>query len=92
VPTIDDAYRRYYGLRMAVVLFVTIFATAVVAGVIIHYAWGAIGLIPAEGKAGGTAPKGYTTILNAVFTVVFLAQVYVTFFETEAEETGAHAH
>ena len=36
VPTITDAYRRYYGMRMAAVLFVTIFIAAVIAGILIH--------------------------------------------------------
>lgn len=77
VPTIDDAYRRYYGLRMAGVLFVSIFITAVLSGVVIHYLWSGIGLIPGQGEVIGTAPGGYTVYLNAVFTVVFLGQVYI---------------
>jgi len=80
VPTIDDAYRRYYGLRMAAVLFVSIFATAVVSGVFIHYAWSGLGLIPAQGTPGGTAPSGYTTYLNAAFTLVFFGQLYVGYW------------
>lgn len=93
VPTIDDAYRRYYGLRMAAVLFVSIFVTAVVAGVFIHYLWGAIGLIPPQGEAGGTAPSGYTTYLNAVFTVVFGVEAWLTFGGGESEESSPeHDH
>lgn len=87
VPTIDDAYRRYYGARLATVLFITIFLTAVVSGVIIHYVWGAIGLIP-QGKTGGTAPKRYTTVLNTVFTFVFATQVYITFFSGEEKQNN----
>jgi len=82
VPTIDDAYRRYYGLRMAAVLFVSVFTTAVVSGVVIHYLWGGLGLIPPQGEAGGTAPSGYTLYLNAVFTLLFLGQVYVGHWRT----------
>ncbi|MFB6302358.1 MAG: permease [Haloferacaceae archaeon] len=89
VPTIDDAYRRYYGLRMAAVLFVSIFVTAVVAGVVIHYLWSALGLIP-TGETGGTAPSGYTTPLNAAFTLVFLAQVYVGYWRDEADDLEEH--
>jgi hypothetical protein len=29
------------------------------------------------GEVGGTAPSGYTTYLNAAFTLLFLGQVYV---------------
>ncbi len=86
VPTIDDAYRRYYGLRMAAVLFVSIFVAAIVSGVVIHYLWGAVGLIPPQGEAGGTAPSGYTLYLNAAFTVVFLGQLFVGQFATESRE------
>ncbi len=79
VPTIDDAYRRYYGLRMATVLFVSIFVTAVISGVFIHYLWSGIGLIPPQGEAGGTAPGGYTLYLNAAFSLVFLGEVWVSY-------------
>jgi hypothetical protein len=86
VPTIDDAYRRYYGLRMAAVLFVSIFITAVISGVVIHYLWGGLGLIPPQGEAGGTAPAGYTTYLNALFTLLFLGQVYVGYWTAQGDE------
>jgi uncharacterized membrane protein YraQ (UPF0718 family) len=90
VPTIDDAYRRYYGLRMAAVLFVSIFVTAVVSGVVIHYVWHGIGLVPPQGEAGGTAPSGYTKYLNAAFTLVLLAQLYLMYgAESGGEDEGA---
>ncbi|WP_353634896.1 permease [Halobacterium sp. NMX12-1] len=93
VPTITDAYRRYYGLRMAAVLFVGIFVTAVVSGVAIHYAWHGLGLVPAQGEAGGTAPSGYTTYLNAAFTLVFLAELYLMYGASADEDAErAHAH
>jgi uncharacterized membrane protein YraQ (UPF0718 family) len=93
VPTITDAYRRYYGLRMAAVLFVSIFATAVVAGVTIHYLWHGLGLVPPQGEAGGTAPSGYTTYLNAAFAAVFLAQLYLMYGTGGTDESEAtHAH
>jgi uncharacterized membrane protein YraQ (UPF0718 family) len=92
VPTIDDAYRRYYGLRIAAVLFVSIFVSAVIAGVAIHYAWSGLGLIPPQGEAGGTAPSGYTRYLNAAFTLVLLAQVYVGYWADAADDVDEHAH
>ncbi|AFK21043.1 permease (plasmid) [Haloferax mediterranei ATCC 33500] len=91
VPTIDDAYRRYYGLRLAGVLFVSIFVTAVIVGVIIHFLWGSLGLIPPQGQAGGTAPRGYTTWLNAGFTVVFAIQAYLM-YGSRSGEVPAHEH
>jgi uncharacterized membrane protein YraQ (UPF0718 family) len=90
VPTIDDAYRRYYGLRMAVVLFVSIFVTAVISGVVIHYVWSGIGLVPPQGEAGGTAPEGYTMYLNALFTLLFLGQVYVGWGAHDDEASDSH--
>ncbi|WP_251343233.1 permease [Haloplanus halophilus] len=92
VPTITDAYRRYYGLRMAAVLFVSIFVTAVVSGVAVHYLWAGIGLIPPAGEAGGTAPSGYTTYLNAAFTFLFLGQVYVGQVSDAGEADDAAEH
>jgi hypothetical protein len=77
VPTIVDAYRRYYGWRMAVTLFVTVFVAAVVTGVAIHYLWAAVGFMPEAGSLGGTAPKGYALYLNALFTPLFMVQVWV---------------
>jgi uncharacterized membrane protein YraQ (UPF0718 family) len=86
VPTIDDAYRRYYGLRMAAVLFVSIFVTSVVSGVFIHYLWSGVGLVPAQGELGGTAPSGYTAYLNAVFTLLFVGQIYVGYWSERGEK------
>lgn len=95
VPTIDDAYWRYYGLRMAAVLFVSIFVTAVVSGVFIHYLWGALELVPLQGEAGGTAPSGYTLYLNAAFTLLFLGQVALGLLgggaDVDAEPHDHHA-
>jgi hypothetical protein len=82
VPTITDAYRRYYGLRMALVLFSTIFISAVIAGVIIHYIWSGLGLVPPPGELGGVAPSGYTLYLNIFFSLLFLAQLAVRFVNT----------
>lgn len=92
VPTIDDAYRRYYGLRMAAVLFVSIFVTAAVSGVVIHYVWHGIGLVPAQGEVGGTAPSGYTMYLNAAFTVVLLAELYLAFGVSASDDESAAEH
>lgn len=79
VPNIVDAYRRYYGLRLALTLFVGIFVTAALSGVIIHYVWGWLGLVPPPQTLGGTAPSGYTVYLNVIFTALFLFQLYVAF-------------
>ena len=79
VPTITDAYRRYYGLRLAAVLFLAILVTAVIAGILIHYIWNGLGLVPPQGELGGVAPSGYTLYLNIFFTLLFLAQLAARF-------------
>lgn len=91
VPHIVNMYRKFYGARMAAVLFGSIFSLAALSGVLIHFAWAGLGLIPQQGQVGGTAPEGYTLVLNVVLTVVFAAQVYVTFFEDVAGEAVARA-
>jgi hypothetical protein len=76
---------------MAAVLFVSIFITAVISGVVIHYLWGGLGLIPPQGEAGGTAPSGYTLYLNAAFTILFLGQVYIGYWGIQgSEESDDH--
>ncbi|MFC5366039.1 permease [Salinirubrum litoreum] len=75
IPPIVNAYRRYYGSRMAAVLFLSMAAAAIVAGVTVHYVFDFLQLIPAQGQAGGTAPEGYTLVGNLLATPVFLLQV-----------------
>jgi hypothetical protein len=79
IPPLVRTYRRYYGTRMAAVLFGSLFVAAVVAGVAAHYLLGGLGIVPPRTEVGGTLSGGYTTTLNLVLTPVFLAQVYVTY-------------
>ena len=75
IPPIVNAYRRYYGSRMAAVLFLSMAAAAIVAGVTVHYVFDFLHLIPAPGQAGGTAPAGYTLVGNLLATPLFVLQV-----------------
>ncbi|WP_135852236.1 permease [Halorussus salinus] len=77
IPQLVRTYRRYYGSRMAAVMFGATALAAVVAGVAVHYLFDFSGLIPAQGATGGaTGPgAGYTLALNLLFTPLFLAQV-----------------
>lgn len=73
-PTVD-AYRRYYGWFIAFVLFGVLSISAVLSGIIMHYVWGGLGLIPAAGQLGGRLPYTYIHYLNGVFTILFAAQL-----------------
>lgn len=90
VPNIVDAYRRYYGWRLALTLFGSIFATSVLAGFIIHYVWGWLGLVPPPATLGGTAPSGYTLYLNITFTVLFLGQLAVSWQPAGSDSDAGH--
>ncbi|RBI60650.1 permease [halophilic archaeon] len=79
IPPLVNAYRRYYGDRAAAVLFVAMFVASVVAGVTVHYLFAGLGLVPPQGQVGGTAPEGYTLVLNLLLTPLFVGQVYVTY-------------
>ncbi|WP_435079509.1 permease [Halococcus sp. AFM35] len=79
IPPLVDAYRRYYGLRMAAAMVGSMFLAAVAAGVSVHYLFDGLALIPPTGEAGGTPPETYIVVLNIVFTPVFLVEVYVAY-------------
>jgi uncharacterized membrane protein YraQ (UPF0718 family) len=79
IPPIVNSYRRYYGNRIAAVMFGAMFLASVVAGVVVHYLFGGLGLIPPQGTVVGTAPDSYTLILNLLFTPLFLVQVVVAY-------------
>lgn len=79
IPPLVNAYRRYYGDRIAAVLFVAMFIASVVAGVTVHYVFAGLNLVPPQGQVGGTAPEGYTLVLNLLLTPVFVGQVYVAY-------------
>ena len=77
-------YRKYYGTRMMLVLLGIFYATMVIAGYIVEFLFGGLGLIPAE-RAAKVAEQGiqwnYTTILNIVF-LLLAAALLVRFFRS----------
>ncbi|GGL61689.1 permease [Halocalculus aciditolerans] len=89
IPPLLNTYRKYYGTRMAGVIFVTFGFASVVAGVAMHYLFAGLGMMPAQGQVGGTAPEGYTLWLNLLFTIVFVAQAYVAWGEDKVNEIAA---
>jgi uncharacterized membrane protein YraQ (UPF0718 family) len=79
-----NIYRKYYGARMATFLLVTFFTAMAVAGYIVEFAFGGLGLIPDQADA--TIPEegitwNYTTWLNIVF-LLLAASLLVRFWRT----------
>ena len=71
-------YRKYYGTAMMLVLLGIFYATMVLAGYLIEFLFGGLGLIPAE-RTADIGEQGiswnYTTILNIIFLVLAAALV-----------------
>ncbi len=65
-----DIYRRYYGLKVAALLFALFYAAMALAGYVVELVFGAAGLVPTA-RAAMVADQGfswnYTTWLNLVF-------------------------
>ena len=77
-------YRKYYGTRMMLVLTGLFYATMVLAGYIVEFAFSALGLVPAARTAqvGVTGISwNYTTYLNIVF-IILAAALVVRFFRS----------
>jgi uncharacterized membrane protein YraQ (UPF0718 family) len=75
------SYRRYYGMRMALVLLGTFYAAMVGAGYLVELIFGVTGLIPGQ-RSATVMQEGiswnYTTWLNIIFLI--LAAVLVVRF------------
>jgi uncharacterized membrane protein YraQ (UPF0718 family) len=79
VLPIVNIYRKYYGLRMAMLLFVLFYAAMAGAGYIVELAFGVLGLVPGERRmqilqSGVT--WNYTTVLNIVALAVSAVLVW----------------
>jgi uncharacterized protein len=81
-------YRKYYGTRMMLVLLGIFYATMVIAGYIVEFLFGGLGLIPAE-RAAHVTDQGvqwnYTTVLNIIF-LLLAAALLVRFFRSGGRE------
>jgi uncharacterized membrane protein YraQ (UPF0718 family) len=84
VLPILNIYRKYYGMKMAIFLFVTFFVAMVLAGFAVELLFNAVGLIP-EVRDAKVIEAGvewnYTTVLNIVFLLVG-AVLTLRFFRT----------
>jgi uncharacterized protein len=68
-----NIYRKYYGLRMAGLLFVTFYAAMAAAALVVELIFGALGLIPAQRNArvvDASITWDYTTWLNIAFLIL----------------------
>ena len=70
VLPILDIYRKYYGWRMAGFLLASFYVSMVVAGLIVEFVFGGLGLVPDERDAKvveASVTLNYTTVLNVIF-------------------------
>jgi uncharacterized membrane protein YraQ (UPF0718 family) len=77
-------YRKYYGTRMMLTILGIFYATMVVAGYIVEFTFGGLGLIPAsrDAKVADVGVQwNYTTVLNIVF-LLLAAALLVRFFRS----------
>ncbi|MGM9442329.1 permease [Streptomyces murinus] len=79
-----NIYRKYYGPRMAGFLFATFFAAIAVAGYVVEFLFGGLGLIPDQATA--RLPEegirwNYTTWLNIAF-LLLAASLAIRFLRT----------
>ena len=77
-------YRKYYGTRMMLTILGIFYVAMVLAGYAVEFAFGGLGLIPAE-RTARVAETGitwnYTTILNIVF-LLLAAALLIRFFRS----------
>jgi hypothetical protein len=73
-------YRRYYGTRMALILFATFYGAMVAAGYVIEFVFGPLGLIPSGPRHARTGEVAitfnYTSVLNIVFLLLAVALLW----------------
>jgi uncharacterized membrane protein YraQ (UPF0718 family) len=83
-----NIYRKYYGARMALYLLGTFYAAMVVAGYLVEFLFGGLGLIPDQARAKIPAEGvtwNYTTFLDIVFLLLAVA-LLIRFFRTGGRE------
>ncbi len=79
-----NIYRKYYGARMMAALLGIFYAAMVMAGYVVEFLFGGLGLIPEQrdARVGAAGIQwNYTTILNIVFLLV-AAALLARFFGT----------
>jgi uncharacterized membrane protein YraQ (UPF0718 family)/YHS domain-containing protein len=80
---IVNAYRKYYGPRFALLLTAVMFASMVVAALIVDGAFSLLGLVPTHRPAVSSVTDrsvtwNYTSVLDIVFAFVFVVLIGLT--------------
>jgi YHS domain-containing protein len=80
---IINAYRKYYGARFAALLTGVMFATMVVAALIVDGLFSLVGIVPThrpsiQSIAERPVTWNYTSVLDVIFGVVFVALIALT--------------
>jgi uncharacterized protein len=84
VLPILNIYRKYYGGRMTIFLFVTSYVAMAVAGLLVELLFMTVGAVPRQRAAAVVEPHitlNYTTVLNIGF-LVLAAVLVMRFFRT----------
>jgi hypothetical protein len=79
VLPIINIYRKYYGMRMAALLFGLFYVAMAAAGYIVEILFGAAGLVPRQRGAQvlqASVQWNYTTVLNILFLLLSAALVW----------------
>jgi uncharacterized membrane protein YraQ (UPF0718 family) len=72
-------YQKYYGTRMMLFIFGAFYVAMAIAGYIVEFVFGGLGLVPAGRHAKvmeSSVQWNYTTVLNIVFLVLAAGLVY----------------
>jgi uncharacterized membrane protein YraQ (UPF0718 family) len=73
-----NIYRKYYGVRAAAFLFMTFYASMVLAGYLVEVGFAVLGLVPTARNAKVLDPAitfNYTTVLDIAFLVLAVVLV-----------------
>src|SRR6184192_1939669 len=80
---IVNAYRKYYGARMAALLVAVMFAAMAVAALVVDGVFSVAGLVPSHRPSLASISErpitwNYTTVLDILFALVFVALIALT--------------
>ncbi|WP_338727267.1 permease [Haladaptatus sp. DJG-WS-42] len=95
VPPIMDAYREYYGTKFAAILSGFIFLTSVLVGVVIHFLFLGLGIIPDPQNAQVAEVKiemNYKLVLNVLASAFFIVLYWLHSRDSVGSDGQEMAH